>query len=107
VSKKKKKRKRRLREKVGAKLSEGEQALVVCVGDKCCSRKVARALADDARTYAAGRVRIELVGCFKICKKGPLVATLPKIKFYRRVDTEEAHALVDKLVARAGTVDGR
>src|ERR1700729_4004773 len=97
---KKEKRKRRLRDKFAGKLADGEPALVVCVGKKCCSRAESKALVAEARAYANGRVRVEVIGCLKVCKKGPIAATLPKVKIKKRVDREQAHALIDKLVAR-------
>jgi (2Fe-2S) ferredoxin len=96
----KKKTKRKLEKKLGARLGEHEVALVVCVGDKCAPRKQARALIDEARVYASGRVRVEPFGCLDVCKKGPIVATLPKIRIKKRVDETRAHALIDKLAAR-------
>jgi (2Fe-2S) ferredoxin len=101
----KEKRKRRLREKLAGKLADGEQALVVCVGKKCCPRAESKALVDDARAYANGRVRVEVIGCLKVCKKGPIAATLPKGKLKKRVDRQEAHALIDKLIVQKEAAD--
>jgi (2Fe-2S) ferredoxin len=96
----KKKRRQRLREKFAGKLADGEHALVVCVGKNCCPRAESRALVEDARAYANGRVRVEVIGCLKVCKKGPIAATLPKGKLKKRVDRQAAHALIDKLIAQ-------
>lgn len=79
-------------------------SLVVCVGKKCAPREQSRALADEARDYAATRdpaVRLVVVGCLHVCEKGPIAATWPKVKFHKRVDAEKARALIDKLAARA------
>jgi (2Fe-2S) ferredoxin len=98
-------KKRKLRKRLAKRgLLENEVALAVCVGKKCAPRDVSRAVAEHARTYGAARtapVRVEVVGCLHVCKKGPIAATFPKIRFHKRVDAERAEELVEKLAAKA------
>lgn len=82
---------------------EGETALVICVGKHCCKRDHSRAIVEAARVYAEKSqpsVKIVAVGCLDVCKKGPIAATYPKIKFKKRVTEEGARTLIDKLGAR-------
>jgi (2Fe-2S) ferredoxin len=77
-------------------------ALVICVGKSCVGREVSRALVEQTRAYAlASRspVRIEIVGCLHVCKKGPVAATWPDVDFFKRVDFVRACRLVDELGA--------
>ena len=94
-------KKRKLAKQIGQKLADDESALVVCVGKKCAPRDESRALVEDLRTYVAaksdGKVRIEEFGCLGVCKKGPIVATLPDIHIHKRVDAEKGHRLADEL----------
>ena len=98
-------KKKKLRKKICSRLDENETALVVCVGKKCAPREQSRALVDDLRRYVGerpgdARVRIEPFGCLGVCKKGPIVATLPKVRIYKRVDATFGHELVDELARR-------
>jgi (2Fe-2S) ferredoxin len=82
------------------RLVDDEAALVICVGKRCAPRAVSRALAERTRAYAAAThapVRIEIVGCLDVCKKGPIAATYPELEFHKRVDTVKSCQLVDAL----------
>jgi (2Fe-2S) ferredoxin len=98
-------KKRKLRKRLAKRgVLESEVALVVCVGKKCAPKTVSKAVAEHARTYGAAQappVRLEIVGCLHVCKKGPIAATFPKIRFHKRVDAERADELVEKLAAKA------
>lgn len=71
--------------------------LVVCLGKSCAPREASRALVEQMRSHAQGRVRIEVVGCLHVCEDGPVVATFPDIEFHRHVDSVHACALIDEL----------
>lgn len=93
-------KKQKLRKQLAKRELDEGPAVVICVGKHCAPRAESRALADDARAYAAetsAPVRIAVLGCLHICKKGPIVATVPQIKFHKRVDAEEVHHLIDEL----------
>jgi (2Fe-2S) ferredoxin len=92
-------RKRKLRKKLKKRGLEDAVALVVCTGKKCCSRERSCALVDELRQIET-RVAITTVGCLGVCKKGPIVATYPKIKIAKRVTARDARALVAKLERR-------
>jgi (2Fe-2S) ferredoxin len=96
-------KKRKLRKRLAKRgVLDSEVALVVCVGKKCAPRDVSKAVAEHARAFGAARaVRVEVVGCLHVCKKGPIAATFPKIRFHKRVDAERADELVEKLAAKA------
>ena len=75
-------------------------ALVICVGKDCAPRAETRALRDDMQAYAGDRlVGVEVVRCLHVCKKGPIIATFPKITFHKRVTSAQAHALIDEVSA--------
>lgn len=92
---------KKLAKKVGKRLADDESAIVVCVGKKCAPRSESRALVDDLRIYVAarsdGKLRVEEFGCLGVCKKGPIVATLPHARVYKHVDAEKAHRIADDL----------
>jgi (2Fe-2S) ferredoxin len=93
-----KKRKKKLKKLMRKRDLKRSLAVVVCVGKKCCPRRIARALVDEMRTYAEEahpHVRVEAVGCLHVCKKGPIAATYPDIEFHKRVDADDARALID------------
>lgn len=95
-------KKRKLRKNLHKREIDDQPALVICVGKSCAPREVSRLLADQTRAYAAatgGKVRVALVGCLHICKKGPLAATWPDIEFYKKVDLARACRLIDELAA--------
>ena len=105
-----KKKAKKAQARIGAKLGDGEAALVVCVDDKCVARQVSRALVDTTRAYvseqtAAGRslpVRVEVFGCLGVCKKGPIAALVRKegkVKVKKKVDDAKARKLVERMVA--------
>jgi (2Fe-2S) ferredoxin len=96
-------KKRKLRKLMRKRELEGEPSLVICVGKKCCPRSESRALVEAARTYAAethAPVRIVTAGCLHICKKGPIAATYPRVKFKKRVSPKRMRKLVDRLARR-------
>lgn len=96
-------KKRKLRDRMHERGLDDATALVICVGKSCCARSVSRALADDARAYAAAHhpeVRIETVGCLHVCEHGPVAATYPEIEIEKRVDAAGARTLIDKLARR-------
>ena len=96
-------KKRKLRKQMAKRGLETELALVICTGKSCAPRSETRPLVEAARAYVGAHppVRLETVGCLHICKKGPIAATFPKIKFKKRVDRERAELMTDKLVAIA------
>jgi (2Fe-2S) ferredoxin len=109
-----KKKAKKAQQRIGAKLGEGEAALVVCVDDKCAPREVSREMVDHARAYvteqtAAGRslpVRIEVFGCLGVCKKGPIAALVrptsagKAVKVKKKVDDAKARRLVERLATK-------
>ena len=98
-------RKRKLRKEMRKRELESETALVICVGKHCCPRHESCALVEATRTYAEeihSHVRIVKVGCLDICKKGPIAATYPEIKFKKHVTPKRARKLLDKLERRGG-----
>jgi (2Fe-2S) ferredoxin len=103
-------KKKKLKKRVGSRLTENESALVICIGKDCAPREESRALVEHARAYVEGLaapngskppVRVEVLGCLGICKKGPIAATLPRCKFYKRVNAARADELIDSLVKRS------
>ena len=108
MSKKRKLRKLMRKREVGDQLT-----LVICVGKKCADRATSRAVAEHAAAHAdtlaaadPPRVRVETVGCLHVCKKGPIAATFPTIKFKKRVDAGRATRMIDKLAAKARRLHG-
>jgi (2Fe-2S) ferredoxin len=82
---------------------EDETALVICVGKRCCGREESCALVEATRAYAEevhAHVPVVTVGCLDICKKGPIAATYPDIKFKKHVTPKRARKLLDKLEPR-------
>lgn len=97
-------KKRKLRALMAKRGLVDAPALVVCVGKRCAPRERSRALVDDARAYVAragAAVRVEVVGCLRVCEKGPIAATFPTIELRKRVDPERARAMIDGLARRA------
>jgi (2Fe-2S) ferredoxin len=93
-------KKRKLRKQLRKRGLEDETALVICVGKRCCPREESRALVDATVAYATevhSETRIVTVGCLDICKKGPIAATYPAMKFKKRVTAKRARKLLDKL----------
>ncbi|MEO6952880.1 MAG: (2Fe-2S) ferredoxin domain-containing protein [Polyangia bacterium] len=94
-------KKKKLKKKIGSRLADDERALVVCVGKRCAPREESRALVEDLRRYVAAKadrkLRVEVFGCLGICKKGPIVATLPEVHIYKHVDSDKGHRLADEL----------
>ena len=94
-------KKRKLRKQIGSRLADDESALVVCTGKKCAPREESSALVEDLRRYVAAelddKIRIETFGCLGVCKKGPIVATLPDIEIFKNVDVEKGRRLADEL----------
>jgi (2Fe-2S) ferredoxin len=98
-------KKRKLRKQLRKRELEDETALVICVGKHCCAREDSCALVEATRAYAAqthSTVEIVTVGCLDICKKGPIAATYPEIKFKKHVTPKRARKLLDKLGGRRG-----
>jgi (2Fe-2S) ferredoxin len=101
-------KKKKLRKQLEKRGADHAPTLVICVGKDCCPRSESRALVDEARAYVEDHrpnVHLEVVGCLHICKKGPIAATYPEIKFKKRVDGARARKLVDKLDRRAHPSD--
>lgn len=103
-------KKKKLKKKFGSRLAADECALVVCVGKKCAPREESCALLAALRAQvsddtAAAKVRVLAAGCLGVCKKGPIVATLPKVRFYKHVDGERGRELLEKLTARSRRPD--
>lgn len=97
-------KKKKLRKQLEKRGADGAPTLVICVGKDCCPRSESRALVEGTRAYVAEHhpnVHLEVVGCLHICKKGPIAATYPAIKFKKRVDAARAQRLVEKLDRRA------
>lgn len=96
-------RKRKLRKELRKRELDAETALVICVGKRCCSRQESCALVEATRAYATAvhsHVSVIKVGCLDICKKGPIAATYPDIKFKKHVTPKRARKLLDKLEQR-------
>lgn len=92
-------KKRKLRERMRRREVEAP-TLVICVGKSCAARETSRALVERTRAHAAARgldVRVDVVGCLHVCEDGPVAATYPNIRFFRRVDEARARALVERL----------
>ncbi len=92
-------KKRKLRKHMQQRGLDGP-ALVVCVGRDCCRREESRATLDAARTYAATLptpIRVVATDCLHICKKGPIAATYPTMKFKKHVSPRRAGKMLDKL----------
>ncbi|WAS97039.1 hypothetical protein [Nannocystis punicea] len=97
-------KKRKLRKHLHKREVDDAPALVICVGKSCAPREVSRQLVEQTRAYAAASgapVRVAVVGCLHVCKKGPIAATWPDIEFHKRVDFARACRLVDELAAEA------
>ncbi|PCC68046.1 (2Fe-2S) ferredoxin [Nannocystis exedens] len=95
-------KKRKLRKSLHKREIDDAPALVICVGKSCARREVSRQLAEQTRAYATAsgaRVRVAVLGCLHVCKKGPVAATWPDIEFHKRVDFVRACRLVDELAA--------
>ncbi len=93
-------KKRKLRTLMHTRDPEEAPAVVICVGTRCCPRSESRAIADEARAYAAAHhpeVHVEVVGCLDVCKQGPIAATYPEIRFKKHVGKKRVRKLVDKL----------
>lgn len=96
-------KKRKLRKLMRKRELEDQSALVICVGKRCCPRERSRALVEATRTYAAtihAQTQVVTAGCLDICKKGPIAATYPHIRFKKRVTAKRARKLLDKLEER-------
>lgn len=92
-------KKRKLRKQMQKRALEGP-ALVVCLGADCCRRATSRATYDAARAYATELPRaIQVIAteCLNVCKKGPIAATYPAMKFKKHVSPERARKMLDKL----------
>jgi hypothetical protein len=93
-------KKRKLEKLMHKRELDDEQALVICVGKKCCRRAESRATVDAARAYAAethAHARIVTVGCLHVCKAGPIAASYPAKKFKKHVSPKRARKMLDKL----------
>lgn len=93
-------KKRKLRKRMKKRDLEKEPALVVCVGKSCCRRAESREVLEAAREYAEAvhpAVHVVAVDCLDICKKGPIAATYPRIRFKKHVSPKRACKLIDKL----------
>jgi len=96
-------KKRKLKKQMRKRDLADETALVICVGKRCCPRAESRAVADAAREYADithTHAKVVVVGCLEICKKGPIAATYPELKFRKHVTKKRARKLLDKLEGR-------
>lgn len=97
-------KKSKLRKQMRKRSLEDATALVFCVGKHCCDRRLSCALVDQTREYAEqihATVPIVTVGCLDICKKGPIAAAYPAMKFKKRVSGKRARKMLDKLERRA------
>jgi (2Fe-2S) ferredoxin len=93
-------KKRRLKKAIAKRELEGETALVICVGKRCCGREESCSVALAAKTYAnetGAHAKVVTVGCLDICKKGPIAATYPAMKFKKHVTAKRARKMLDKL----------
>jgi (2Fe-2S) ferredoxin len=98
-------KKRKLKKAIRKRELEHDTALVICVGKRCCPREESRAVADAARAYADqthATAHVITTGCLGICKKGPIAATYPAMKFRKHTTSKRARKLLDKLARRAG-----
>jgi (2Fe-2S) ferredoxin len=96
-------KKRKLRKQIEKRDLEDETALVICVGKHCCSRQESCAVVAAAREHAEAthaHAQVVTVGCLGICKKGPIAATYPAMKFRKHVTPRRARKLIDKLERR-------
>jgi len=96
-------KKGKLRKQMRKRDLQGETALVICVGKHCCDRAESRAVAEAACKYAEqthATAKVVTVGCLDICKKGPIAARYPAMKFKKHVTAERARKLLDKLAGR-------
>ena len=96
-------KKRKLRKQIRKRDLDDETALVICVGKRCCDRAESRAVAEAASDYANqthAHAKIVTVGCLDICKKGPIAATYPAMKFKKHVSPKRARKMLDKLEGR-------
>lgn len=93
-------KRRKLLKQIHKRELEDVEALVICVGKKCCSRQESCAVAEAARAYAQSahlHAQVVTVGCLGVCKKGPIAATYPRLKFKNHVSIERARRMLDKL----------
>src|SRR5262249_9351181 len=93
-------KKSKLRKQMHKRELDESTALVICVGKGCCAREESRALVEATRAYAGQahrQVPVVTVGCLDICKKGPIAATYPRMKFKKHVTRKRARKLLDKL----------
>jgi (2Fe-2S) ferredoxin len=93
-------KKRKLRKLMRKRELQDETALVICVGKRCCDRDESRDVVEAAREHAQtthAHARVITVGCLGVCKKGPIAATYPGMKFRKHVTRKRARKLLDKL----------
>ena len=96
-------KKHKLRKQIHKRELDDESALVICVGKKCCQREQSCALAAATAEYAEtshAHTKVVTVGCLGICKKGPIAATYPTMKFKKHVTEARARKMLDKLDRR-------
>lgn len=96
-------KKRKLRKAIHKRELEHETALVICVGKRCCDRAESQALVDAMREYSGeihAHTRVVTTGCLGVCKKGPIAATYPTMKFKKHVTRKRGRKLLDKLEGR-------
>lgn len=98
-------KKRKLLKEIHKRELDDTQALVICTGKNCCARQESCAVAEAARLYADNahlHTQVVTVGCLGVCKKGPIAATYPTLKFKKHVTVERAQKMLDKLERRRG-----
>ena len=95
-------KKSKLRKQLARRDAADAVALVICTGKKCAPRAQSEALAAFCEERVAGTgIKLVTVNCLHVCKKGPIAATYPKIKFKKRVDEARAEKLIGKLRKRS------
>lgn len=93
-------KKRKLRKLMHKRELDDEPSLVICVGKRCCPRAQSRAVVEAARAHAAEThtsAHVVTTGCLGVCKKGPIAAAYPKLKFKKHVSPKRARKMLDKL----------
>ena len=93
-------RKRKLRKQMYKRGLDDKPAIVICVGKRCCPRAESRALAEKTFEYAdekCSTIPVVTVGCLDICKKGPIAAAWPTMKFKKHATLKKTQKLLAKL----------
>lgn len=78
--------------------------LYVCCGSKCKKRggkHLHKQLKSSVKERHLKRmVQVIKTGCTDNCKRGPVIAVMPKNEWYFEVDEEKATSLLERLVGK-------